>query len=286
MYPDRMAAIQADTRKPERLIAIDWSGDKTTSGQKKKIWIADWNDGQVTLTSGRTREEAAEYLIAAASQTPRLVAGLDFAFSYPAWFLREENCRTAAQFWQLVANGKGEDWLRECSPPFWGRPGRRCPVDHRPPASKGFRQTDRLLNEGRGTGGIQPKSPFQIGGAGAVGTGSLRGIPVLNKLRQAGFSIWPFTPHGFPAVLEIYPRLFTGPGNKSSRQFRAAHLAQSKYAALPEGVLTEATGSEDAFDALCSVIGMKDHADELARLQQATDPGELLEGKIWRPSAA
>ena len=40
--------------------------------------------------------------------------------------------------------------------------------------------------------GIAPKSVFQIGGAGSVGTASLRGMPVLQRLREAGFAVWPF----------------------------------------------------------------------------------------------
>jgi len=221
-------------------------------------------------------------LIAAAKQTPSLVAGLDFAFSYPAWFIRQQGCNSAEEFWRLTAGGKGEQWLGECSRPFWGRPRRRCPSDHRAPEWKGFRRTDRELN----IAAIRPKSPFQIGGAGAVGTGSLRGIPILHRLRQAGFSIWPFTPFRMPVVLEIYPRLFTGAGNKSRHEFRAAHLNQLRYGSLPEDALAEARNSEDAFDALCSVFGMQAHAEQLASLHQATGPVENLEGKIWRPAGS
>ncbi len=85
-------------------------------------------------------------------------------------------------------------------------------------------------------------------------------------------------------LLEIYPRIFTGAGNKSSKEFRAAHLSRPRYHSLAQETLAKARNSEDAFDALCSVIGMKDHADQLANLQQATDPIELLEGKIWQPT--
>jgi hypothetical protein len=264
---------------PERFIAIDWSGDKTRSGQRRKIWLADWRRRHLTLTSGRTREETAEYLIAAAQETPQLVAGLDFAFSYPAWFLREKGCGSAEEFWQLVARGKCEQWLNGGSAPFWGKPNQRCPPDHRAPGWTGFRRTDRALN----IAGIQPKSPFQIGGAGAVGTGSLRGIPILHQLLRAGFSIWPFTAHWMPVALEIYPRLFTGAGNKSSQEFRSAHLALPFYDTLPPAVRDAARDSEDAFDALCSVLGMRDHASQFANLRQAIDETELLEGEIWRP---
>lgn len=52
-----------------------------------------------------------------------------------------------------------------------------------------LRRTDR---ERPAVGGIRPTSGFQIGGAGAVGTGAVRGMPMLARLRAAGFAIWPF----------------------------------------------------------------------------------------------
>lgn len=81
-----------------------------------------------------------------------------------------------------------------------------------------LRRTDR---EAPAIGGIRPKSVFQIGGAGAVGTGSLRGMPILKRLRDAGFAVWPFDAPRWPCVVEIYPRLLTGAVNKGSAGARA-----------------------------------------------------------------
>ncbi len=262
-----------------RLIAVDWSGDCTDRGQRDRIRIADWQDGRVSVEGGRTREQACRWLIAAARQTPQLAVGLDFAFSFPAWFLRAQGCATVRQFWQL-AEREGERWLASCVPPFWGRgKGSRCPSDHRQPHWRGFRATDRAIC----ITGIQPKSPFQIGGAGAVGTGSLRGLPHLLQLQQAGFSVWPFDPPRLPVVFEMYPRLFTGPLRKSSAAARAAHLQSAPFASLPPAVLASARHSEDAFDALCSVMGMAAAADRLSALPPVTGPDALLEGAIWQP---
>lgn len=260
---------------------MDWSGDKAAGGQRKKIWVADWHNGKVALTSGRTREETAEHLIAVARETPDTVVGLDFAFSYPAWFVRGQGCESAPEFWDLIANGKGEEWLSSANEFCWGRKGSRCPEGHRAPHWLGFRRTDREIS----IGGIQPKSPFQIGGAGAVGTGSLRGIPILHRLRQAGFCVWPFNEPGLPVAVEIYPRLFTGNGNKSGHAFRASHLGGERCASLPRELIARAESCEDAFDALCSVIGMRGHAADFAGLKQATDPDVRLEGQIWQPES-
>jgi len=95
-----------------------------------------------------------------------------------------------------TATREGEDWLAECAPPFWGRPGRPRPV-----LAEHLRRAEKAIS----VAGISPKSVFQVGGAGAVGTGSVRGMPYLPQLRQAGFSIWPFDPASPWTVLESTP---------------------------------------------------------------------------------
>jgi len=142
-----------------------------------------------------------------------------------------------------------------------------------------FRHTDRGV---RSTGGIMPKSVFQIGGAGAVGTGSLRGLPVLARLRAAGFAIWPFDPPGWPLALEIYPRLLTGPVIKSSASGRQRYLA-ARYPALDGPLLAYATASEDAFDAAISALAMAQHVADLRALPPLPDSPFRREGLIWHP---
>ena len=80
----------------------------------------------VRVEGGRDRDELIEHLVEYARARPELVVGFDFAFSLPAWFLRERGLASAFELWGLVAR-EGERWLAECSPPFWGRPGRRRP---------------------------------------------------------------------------------------------------------------------------------------------------------------
>src|SRR5712691_4647107 len=52
----------------------------------------------------------------------RLAVGLDFAFSFPAWFLTDHGHKSVRELW-AAAELHGEEWLKECAPPFWGRPG-------------------------------------------------------------------------------------------------------------------------------------------------------------------
>lgn len=261
----------------------------------------------VALENGRTRDEVGEWLIALGQQTPRMVVGIDLCFSYPAWFVREQGCDSLFSFWRLVAGGKGEEWLQaSCADRrFWGKPHKRpagfCGEGYRTM----FRHADydnkiaQALEGGDPARaakmkGITPKSPFQIGGSGSVGTGSLRGIPMLLRLHEAGFRVWPIEAPAFgvaeakPLLVEIYTRLMTGPVAKSNGEARTAYLKRRRkedplFAEVGRAVLRKAEGSEDAFDALLTTLEMVRHAAEFPALQPTKDPQLLLEGNTWRP---
>ena len=289
----------------ERVVAVDWSGDKGP-GQRKKIWAGVWTaaargktmGGTVTLGGGRTRDELCEWLIGMGKETPRMVVGFDFIFSYPAWFLGEHGVESAEEFWRSVADGQGEKWLhRECEDGrFWGKPKKKPLEFCGDKMHRMMRRTDMEVKvvaqiaepeKAARVVGIAPKSPFQIGGSGSVGTGSLRGMPYLLKLREAGFSVWPFDVPGFPLVVEMYSRLMTGPVHKSSEVARVAYLKRRKteaaFAGLSRDVVVKARGSEDAFDALVSCLVMTEYQGEFPELRQATDPLYAVEGQTWTP---
>ena len=306
----------------ERVVAVDWSGDKG-QGQRKKIWAGVWtrhaqgkiNGGKVILEAGRTRQELAAWLIAMAAQTPRMVVGIDCCFSYPAWFLRERGCADVFDFWRHVVSGHGERWLGvdcpddERDPRFWGRPHKR-PAEF---CGDGYhtmmRRTDmeNKVEQALAGGdparaalmrGIQPKSPFQVGGSGSVGTGSLRAMEWLLKLHEAGFSVWPFEKSALaakarpkPLLVEMYTRLLTGPVKKANAAARTEYLKLKRqqdtlYAGLTPTVLAKAEGSEDAFDALVCCIEMVRWQAEFARLRATLNPTTQLEGETWRPGVS
>lgn len=278
--------------KLKRVVAVDWSGARAKSSQRTHIWTADiWPErvgGALRLEGGRTREEVVQWLAGEAERTPGMVVGLDFAFSYPAWFVREEcGCGEIGGFWERVAV-EGESWMRGGKRWFWGRPGVKQPLELAGDVGRGFRQTDR--SEIEGIARNRPKSPFQIGGAGAVGTGSLRGISVLRELQRKGFRVWPFEAAKLPErplVVEIYPRAFTGDVTKSDEGARARELEKLKRgrcAWLEQNVMERARQSEDAFDALFAALGMWAHGEEFGELGRAEDGTERLEGRIWVPA--
>lgn len=259
-----------------RVIAIDWSGART--GAERRIWLAEVVDDRlVRLENGRSREEIAEHLVAEARRDPKVVIGFDFAFSLPQWYL-DEHGFDARGLWEHLSGGAAELWLSRCEPPFWGRPGRRRPAlgsdrDH-------YRRTEREVKDKTG---FRPKSVFQVGGAGAVGTGSLRGMPILRRLKDAGFSVWPFDPPGWPRIVEIYPRLLTEAVRKSDAAERAPYLS-ARHEVLDDRLRERAASSEDAFDAAISALVMHRYLGDLFALPVIEDRQTLLEGMIWHPS--
>ena len=255
------------------------------------------------MENGRTRDEVADWLIALAARTPSLVVGFDFCFGFPAWFVEEIGAHSAPEFWAQVAE-HGERWLSRESEDrrFWGKPHKRPAEFSGEHIHRMLRATDidcklaaHIPDEERAlrVKGITPKSVFQIGGSGSVGTASLRGMAVLQRLHTAGFRVWPFdTPEpGRPLVVEMYTRLNTGPVHKSNPAARAAYLAKKRredpaYAALGRTALNKAKGSEDAFDALISCMVMTAHRDHFHSLPQPRDPKYKLEGWTWAAAAA
>src|SRR5205085_1566726 len=100
-----------------RILAVDWSGAR--AGERRAIWLAEAAGGRLTrLSGGWSREEVVAHLLEEAERDPDLVAGLDFAFSLPEWFLRARGIDDVWNAWDLVAC-EAEAWLRDPQPPFW-----------------------------------------------------------------------------------------------------------------------------------------------------------------------
>jgi hypothetical protein len=253
-------------------VAIDWSGDATERGQRRHIVAATVRDGRVIeVIAGRTRSDVARSLVATADRDSPLLAGLDFSFSVPEWFARSHGCDSIDAVWALAAE-RGEEWLRECAPPFWGRPRTRCGID----AAARYRVCEQRLRAQR----RQPKSVFQIGGAGAVGTGSLRGMPWLAWLRARGFAIWPFDAAGACTAFEVYPSLYAKVATNDAGG-RAAHLARLSPRTLGAPEREAAIRSDDAFDAVVSALAMWERRDELLALPATPDTTMAIEGAVW-----
>jgi hypothetical protein len=268
-----------------RVIAVDWSGASSVVQQRTKIWLAEARDERLTrLETGRTRDEVGEYLVREAKRDPQLIVGLDFAFSFPVWFLRELGFRSPRELWAALAREDAVVWLRRHEPPFWGRAGSR-----RPEVPSHFRHADLAVPA---VTGIRPKSVFQVSAPGTVGVGSLRGMPLLHRLAEAGFSIWPFDRPAWPQVVEIYPRLLTGPVKKTNHVERLRYLtiehpawgeALRSCPAANGTALDAAAAGDDAFDAAVSVLVMARHLAGPIPPPSWMQDDALLEGAIWDP---
>jgi hypothetical protein len=86
----------------------------------------------------------------------------------------------------------------------------------------------------------------------------------------------------------MYTRLMTGAVAKSNPEARNRYLAAKKrsdavYEPVGRAVMTKARSSEDAFDALVSVMEMARYADEFAKLKATRNPELRREGLTWRP---
>lgn len=200
-------------------------------------------DGLLDLSRGWSGSRALEWLAAMRGQ--RIAVGLDFAFSFPAWWLEARGLRSGPDLWALAAV-QGERWLRDGEWPLWGRRWRWRRPDLG--ASAHLRATDTRH---------RASSPFKLVGPDSVGTGSVRGMRLLHALASEGVAIWPFTGPGWPRVFEIYPRMLT------------------------RGIPRPAAVSEDAFDAAASALVMWRHREALARWPA----GDPVEGEIWAPPA-
>lgn len=266
-------------REPGRTLAVDWSGALDVRTQRRAIRVAEAAEGRlVRVEGGRTRDELVAWLVAEGRRSPGLRVGLDFAFGFPAWQARHLGCADAPAVWRR-ARDDGERWLRDEPVPFWGRRARRPDLGGRPH----LRATDLAVPP---VAGIRPKSPFQVGGAGAVGTGTLRGMPCLLALREAGWRLWPFddVAGDAPAAFEIWPRALSGAVVKSDADGRRAWLA-AHATASPLALLDEAAASDDAFDAAVAALALDRHRRELLVMAATRDDDERLEGRIWRPAA-
>jgi hypothetical protein len=260
------------------IFAIDWSG-RSGADQRRTLWLAEAVNGElIKLEAGRSRDETVELLIAEADRNPDLIVGLDFAFSLPEWYLRDRALPPQA-LWAMLADEALTPqmqrlglapWMNSPEPPFWITAQGHALLA----ADQKFRRTEIHAR----AAGYQPKSVFQLVGAGQVGRGSLYGMQALHRLADAGFRIWPFDQPGLPLVVEIYPRLLTGLVTKSRQCARQQYVSTLR---IPAEFKRRAAASDDAFDAAVSALVMSVAVGELLTLENQSE--DLIEGRIWQP---
>jgi hypothetical protein len=99
-----------------RIVAVDWSGKR--EGAAESLWRAEVRDGKLTeLRNGLERDELIAKLVELAGEDPRMVVGLDFAFSFPAWWCEEQGWSSGEDVWAAMGH-QGKRLLEACEDPF------------------------------------------------------------------------------------------------------------------------------------------------------------------------
>ena len=225
----------------DRHVVVDWSANSTPKLGRDSIWIGVHDrDGQVTTANLATRRSAEAFLVELleAEPTASTVVGVDFSLGYPTgtaaalglhgtpwsamWTLLSEQVtddeRNANNRFAVAA--RLNERLTGSAGPFWGCPpsaaGRHLTTTK--PRSRSrfdeYRAVEAVLRDG----GHRPFSSWQLLGAGAVGSQTLVGIPVLDRVRShfAGrLDVWPYTTgfsppagvRGSIVVAEVWPSM-------------------------------------------------------------------------------
>ena len=212
----------------DQFVVVDWSANSTPKLGRDSIWIGVLDAaGGESVTNLPTRRAAEAFLVECVENDPAAttLVGVDFSLGYPAGTTAALGIDGTpwAAMWALLAGCVTDDEanannrfvvaaelnrrLTGEASPFWGCPpssaGRHLrptkPLDAAPLPV--FRTTEEMLREQ----GRRPFSSWQLLGAGAVGSQSLLGIPMLERLRGRfgdRLDVWPFTTGLQPPLLE------------------------------------------------------------------------------------
>ena len=202
----------------DKYIGIDWSGDKNNF--QKGISVAQCNRGDNTpkivkpLEKYWTRSTLMKWLNKEIKVRRNLI-GFDFAFSYPfydkfSYFPGiKDSPINSEKLWKLIEDSNikaknfygGEIWVNKTYGKFYNSPKLKGLF-----FSSRRRHTETIAKEK-----IHSPSPtFNCVGPGAVGTGTLAGMRILNKLKHQA-KIWPFDNINFSSqsvIVEIFPTYY------------------------------------------------------------------------------
>lgn len=225
----------------DRFVVVDWSANSAPKLGRDSIWIAVGDrTGEVAVTNLATRTVAEEFLVERLESDPAssTLLGVDFSLGYPAGTAAGLGLTGApwSAMWDLLVEDIHDDdrntnnrfdvaaalnrRLTGAAAPFWGCPPSRATPTLAPtkPHPSGPLAEWRAVEERLRARGHRPFSAWQLLGAGAVGSQSLLGIPVIARLRQRfgeRVRVWPFTTgfaspprdRGAIVVAEVWPSL-------------------------------------------------------------------------------
>ena len=208
----------------DRVIMVDWSGgnDRGAKPVKDAIWACVAAHGVAEEPVYLRNRQVAEAWIIDTLTTlrdagHRVLIGFDLCFAYPTGFATQLIGREdTLALWDWFADhvqdspkannryalagqmnarfpGTGPFWFNALGQEIAGLP------------RKGSDRADHGLPEKRAADqAVAGFSPWQLGGAGAVGSQVIMGLPVLSRLRHhfgASLNVWPFEAPDAPIVM-------------------------------------------------------------------------------------
>ncbi|HET9691508.1 MAG TPA: hypothetical protein VFP61_10165 [Acidimicrobiales bacterium] len=250
----------------DRFVVVDWSAANRPTLGPDSIWVCVAGPAHAPVVANLATRRAAERwlraeLAAAVAAGERTLVGTDFCHGYPAGFAAAvaPGDPTWRGVWAHLAAAVTDDAANQSDrfevaarlnrrlagaglgAPFWGRPA-APPVPDLPAT----RPAPGPLAEWRGAeaalraGGHRPHAVWKLAYAGAVGSQTLLGIPVLERLRTDPLlarctRVWPFEPVAPPPArplvvhAETWPALFAPEAEEGTcrdeRQVRAVVAA-------------------------------------------------------------
>ena len=243
------------TRLFSAYVIVDWSAAAKPATGADSVWIGVLKrDVRFRMSfeshNPATRQEAEKILAAVLDDLKkrgeRALLGFDFPLGFPRGFadalkltgeapwravwdqidkMIKDKADNTNNRYQVAA--KMNRLMTDEAWPFWGAPAKQAQrwlTTTKPPQGTGdileFRATEDAARKGR----LQPKSVWQMHGAGAVGGQTLVGVPVVRRLLEKlgpSAAVWPFgtgwrelTPADVEPlsalVVEVWPSMFDG----------------------------------------------------------------------------
>ncbi|WP_438852421.1 cobalamin biosynthesis protein CbiG [Brevundimonas nasdae] len=258
-------------------VVADWTAAENKKLGDTSLWIGvakrDVRFRLYTETHNVATRAEGEALLASIlaehrKRGDRVLVGLDFNFGYPkgtAQRLKLDGAPWQAM-WKFIASNivdkadntnnryqvaaKMNRLMTDEAWPLWGAPAKQAQrwlTTTKPPAGAGadipeFRATEDAARKGR----LQPKSVWQMHGAGAVGGQTLVGIPAVRRLLESlgpSGAVWPFgtgwralTPDDVEPlsalVVEVWPSMFNAKPNDGEYKDQAQVRTTAEALAL------------------------------------------------------
>ena len=247
-----------------RFVAIDWSGARLPSAQRRAIvrCVVEGPPGDLRVTSlqgGYDRQETVGWLAECAADGVPTLVGLDFPFSYAIPFLDHRDVTDYSALLAHMSSLEAAQTFIDACGKWWSECGddgnrfTRRGVE-RLPRTRGAESPLRALRDGNGS--------YRYVGARQVGKAAITGISAIAKLKQWAptVRVWPFEdPAGAPFVLaEIWPRLALEgivKSNADARERYVRALGRQGTQLGPEHQRL-AMRSDHAIDALAAAVEM------------------------------